>query len=824
MRYMNRFFLGLGKPLLIASLGVLLSACGSSDEEGYQGRLSVRLQAQANGITYRLSGAFFDVTGPETVTLSSDADPDAVAIQHTLTAGDYSIQLREGWQLERRSPVDMEFDAINAELVSDDPLSFTIIDEEQTDVIYSFETDGTLVNLAEGDLNVGIDVTNTGAPPNVAITSPADGAVLTPALDCDPASAGLQVPVQGTTSAVDGSTATVQVGVAGAVTVPISAGAFSACAAASAGEDQTLSALVRDQTTGLEATATISVDVDEPPALSIAAPAAQVVGRREGVVQLTWTATSDAGGGPLATYQLRCATTDIVDEAGWSVASAVPVTTVPGAAGATESEAFEGFRTGTVRFCVMRGADALGALTPFAAGTSVQVDNPFLSQRYSVLDDANVAGTVGSISVEPLGDINGDGIEDFIYGAVNQGAQIFFGDPDVSLDTSDTETADVVISNGGAVGATLGFGAEVAGLGDITGDGISDFAVSARGANTVFVFFGRSAATPWPATLTLASVTPCSADVCIVGAGLGGATGGLFGWDVHSANFDGVLPLDLVVSARTANTVGQVFVLLGGAQLATTGTTLTIPASAPDGFIINPPASRTNFGFAVGAVQGTGSFDDVIIGANGVTAGATTAAAFITAGRSATPGSGLVAISPVEVDTGTIANFGNPVRAVGDFDGDGAQDFSLGLDFNEGGAVNVYRGSASGFSNAAGSVLEFRNDLVPFVDDNYGTYIACGERPELGLVGDLDGDGTGDLLIGSTAPDTGAPAGSTGTAQLFYGAAGAQASARGLADFSYAAASGQVVPNFVGDINADGFDDFVLLDSGTGPNVAFLRY
>jgi hypothetical protein len=322
----------------------------------------------------------------------------------------------------------------------------------------------------------------------------------------------------------------------------------------------------------------------------------------------------------------------------------------------------------------------------------------------------------------------------------------------------------------------------------------------------------------------MTSVTPCSANLCLVGAGLGGATGGLFGWDVHSANFDGALPLDLVIAARTANTVGQVFVILGGAQLATSGSTLTIPASAPDGFIINPPAARTNFGFAVGAVAAAGGFDDVIIGANGVTAGATTAAAFSVAGRSATPGSGLVAISPVEVDTGTIANFGNPVRALGDFDGDGAQDFALGLDFNDGGAVNVYRGSASGFSNAAGSVLEFRNDLEPFVDDNYGTYLACGDRPDLGLVGDLDGDGLGDLLVGATAPDTGAPAGSTGTAQLFYGAAGGQARARGLADFTYAAASGQVVPNFVGDIDNDGFDDFVLLDSGTGPNVAFLRY
>lgn len=668
------------------------------------------------------------------------------------------------------------------------------------------------------------DVTDPDAPPSVAITSPADAAVLTSAQDCDAAIIGLQVSVQGTSNAADGSTATVQVGSAAAVTVAVSGGAFGVCAAASGGEDQTLSALVQDQLTGLEATATITVDVELAPQRSIDAPEARVTARREGVVELSWTATSDTGGGLLAAYQLRCALTDITDEAGWNAATAVPVTTSPGASGATETEAFGGFRTGTTRLCMIRGEDAQGVLTPFAADSSVQVDNPFLSQRFSVLDDPNVAGTVGSISVEPLGDINGDDIEDFVYGAVNQGAQLFFGDPSISADTADTEAADVLITNAGAVDPTLGFGAEVAGLGDISGDGIADFAVSARGANTVFVFFGRSAASPWPATVSLTSVTPCSADLCIVGEGLGGATDGLFGWDVHSANFDGVLPLDLVISARTAGTVGRVFVLRGGAQLATSGTTLTIPLSDPDGFIIDAPAERTNFGFAVGAVA-AGAFDDIIIGANGVTAGATTAAVFVVPGRSATAGSGLVAISsPVEIDTGTIANFGNPVRALGDFDGDGAQDFALGLDFDDGGAVNIYRGSASGFSNAAEAVLEFRNDLTPPVDDNYGTYIACGDRPDLGLIGDLDGDGIGELLIGATAPDVGAPVESTGTAQLFYGAAGAQARARALADFTYAAASGQVVPNFVGDIDGDGFDDFVLLDSGPGPNVAFLRY
>lgn len=807
----------LGAPLL-----VLFTACGSNDDDRDFGQVSVRLRAQANGITYRLSGAAFDVTGPESVTLSTDDASNASSLQHTLDAGSYSISLRDGWELQRQSPVDDEFDAVNAELVSPDPVSFNIVNLETTNIVYAFETDGTLVTLAEGNLDVTIQITNTGASPTVTITTPSDGEVLTTADDCG-AAAGLQVLVEGTSNAADGSTATVSVGGSAPITVSIAGGAFSACVDAANGSGQTVTAEARDQITGLEGSAELTVTIDEAPPLPLAAPTSSVLGRREGLVQLSWVAGADAGDGPLEQYELRCSQTEIIDEVTWQSATALPVMVSPSLPGTTETQAFDGFHTGSTRFCAVRGRDAQAQLTPVGAASSASVSNPFLSQRYSVLDDANLAGTVGNVVVEPLGDINGDGTEDFAYGAVNQGVQIFFGDVTLSADTEDTETADVLITNNGAVGATLGFGAEVAGLGDINGDTLPDFAISARGANTVFVFFGRNPVDSWPATLSLTSVTPCSADLCLVASGLGGATGGLFGWDIHSANFDGSGPLDLVIGARTANTVGQVFVLFGGAQLATAGTTLTIPASAPNGFIINPPAERTNFGFSVGAVPGAGAFDDIIVGANGVTTGATTAAAFFIAGRSAA-GTGLVSITPTEIDTGTIANFGNPVRALGDFDGDGNADFGLGLDFNQGGAVNVYRGSASGFSNAAGSVLTFRNDATPFVDDNYGTFIACGERPDLGVIGDLNADGFAELLIGATAPDTGAPAGSTGRAQLFYGTSGGGARARAAADFSYSAASGQVVPNFVGDIDGDGFDDLALLDSGSGANAVFLMY
>jgi hypothetical protein len=57
---------------------------------------------------YRLTGATFQVTGPESVTLSSDADPSAATIDTDLVAGTYSVVLAPGWHLSLVDPYTSE--------------------------------------------------------------------------------------------------------------------------------------------------------------------------------------------------------------------------------------------------------------------------------------------------------------------------------------------------------------------------------------------------------------------------------------------------------------------------------------------------------------------------------------------------------------------------------------------------------------------------------------------------------------------------------------------------------------------------------------------
>src|SRR5688500_11787878 len=50
---------------------------------------------------YRLTHATFSIEGAAEVTLDSDDDPASDVVQRALPEGGYSVQLLDGWQLER---------------------------------------------------------------------------------------------------------------------------------------------------------------------------------------------------------------------------------------------------------------------------------------------------------------------------------------------------------------------------------------------------------------------------------------------------------------------------------------------------------------------------------------------------------------------------------------------------------------------------------------------------------------------------------------------------------------------------------------------------
>jgi hypothetical protein len=120
----------------------------------------IALSTAANGHSYRLRNASFDVNGPTHVTLSSETDPAAVDLVATVTAGSYVVTLADGWQLEREdlgSPM-----PVQATLVSPNPTSpLTVTAGRTTSVVFQFTTDGVPITL--GSIDIGIQVTEVDA-------------------------------------------------------------------------------------------------------------------------------------------------------------------------------------------------------------------------------------------------------------------------------------------------------------------------------------------------------------------------------------------------------------------------------------------------------------------------------------------------------------------------------------------------------------------------------------------------------------------------------------------------------------------------------------
>lgn len=143
--------------------------------------------------------------------------------------------------------------------------------------------------------------------------------------------------------------------------------------------------------------------------------------------------------------------------------------------------------------------------------------------------------------------------------------------------------------------------------------------------------------------------------------------------------------------------------------------------------------------------------------------------------------------------------FGGSIASAGDVNGDGYSDIIVGAPETSGfvGAVYIYLGSASGLSSSAATTLTGVS-----VGNDFGVSVAN--------IGDINGDGFSDVIIGATGVS-----GSAGAAYIFLG------SASGIASGTSASASATLTgissnDNFgisvanAGDINGDGFSDVVI--------------
>ena len=300
----------------------------------------------------------------------------------------------------------------------------------------------------------------------------------------------------------------------------------------------------------------------------------------------------------------------------------------------------------------------------------------------------------------------------------------------------------------------------------------------------------------------------------------------MFGEVVAAGDFDGDGYDDAVIgtphedmSGSSISNVGKVNVLFGSTSGLTTSGRQQWTQDDLSG--TNEEAGDL-FGdsLATGDFDGDG-YDDLVIGSTGEDWGSTQDAGIVHAmygswngltasGNQYFTQSGLPSGSNEAYD-----RFGE-VLAVGDFDGDGYDDVAVGTpqeDLNgssitNAGKVNIIHGSSSGLTTT-GSQLWRQDDLTGTSSEEYdrfGNSLA---------VGDFDGDGYDDLIVGSPDEDWGSTQ-SAGVVHAIYGSSNGLAAAGNEmwneADF------GGVIEAYdrfgaslaVSDFNRDGYDDVAI--------------
>ncbi|MCC3860058.1 hypothetical protein [Pseudemcibacter aquimaris] len=405
-------------------------------------------------------------------------------------------------------------------------------------------------------------------------------------------------------------------------------------------------------------------------------------------------------------------------------------------------------------------------------------------------------GDESGFSVSNAGDVNGDGYDDLLIGAyaadpngdLSGSSYVVFGNVSfmgASFDLSSLDGTNGFRIDGEAVGDESGY--SVSNAGDVNGDGFDDIIISAPsadpngdGSGSSYVVFGQTNWTANSGVFDLSSIDG-SNGFRLDGAAVGDASGYSVSnaGDVNGDGYD-----DVIVSAYSAdpngNSSGSTYVVFGDDDwTAGSGVVDLSSINGTNGFRLDGEAADDESGYSVssaGDFNGDG-FDDMVVGArytdnNGNASGST----YVVFGAADwTAGSGIFDLSTLDGTTGFRLDgeaagdeSGYSVSNLGDINDDGFDDIIVG----------AYAADPNGDDSGSSYVLFGTDTGIPAVfdfealDGTNGFRIdgeTAGDQSGWSVsgAGDLNGDGYDDFIVGAHGIDS--DGANSGSAYVIYG-------------------------------------------------------
>ncbi len=443
-----------------------------------------------------------------------------------------------------------------------------------------------------------------------------------------------------------------------------------------------------------------------------------------------------------------------------------------------------------------------------ADGVGVGMDTSVTDSQASFIgeDLLDYAGQ----AVAGVGDINGDGFDDFLVGAYNHGdgtqrhgeVYLFYGNATGwKMDMSVTDADASFVGNPGS-----GAGISLADAGDVNGDGYSDFLIGARGA--AHLFLGKASGwsmdtSVWEADATFFGEDPNDYAGYVVGVG-----------DVNRDGLD-----DFMIGARDndewGRAAGQVYLILGKRYGWSNNTSLS---NADASYYSGGVQDHLHMAAGAGDVNGDGYDDFLIANPQRISIPHDVGRTYLIFGRSS---GWSMDVNLSSVDTSFIGSniswgIGTSIDGAGDVNADGYDDILISRTGTVGdrrrvGQTFLILGKATGWTKDMNISQAGPYFVGEEESDESGSKVAG--------VGDFNGDGFDDFLISARSSQEAGYY--RGQVYLIYGRAKGWPTETNLSKANASFLGEGDSDNLgwaidgAGDVNGDELDDIVL---GCGQN------